>query len=166
MPRKPLTHEEFMEKFYVKNKNAENIEILGKYTNTRTKIKCKCKIDGHEWEATPGNLLRNHGCPICGGTIKKNHEEFINELNKINDNIEIIGEYINNRTKIKCKCKIDGYEWETKPNDLLNSHGCPICGEKLRRKNKTKTHEYFILELNKINDNIEIIELKSNVNVK
>ena len=36
MPRK-LTHEEFMEKFYEKNKNAENIEILGEYKGSKIK---------------------------------------------------------------------------------------------------------------------------------
>ena len=44
MSRK-LTHEEFIEKFYKKNKNAENIEILGKYIKSNIKIKCRCKID-------------------------------------------------------------------------------------------------------------------------
>ena len=90
MPRK-LTHEEFIEKFYKKNKNAENIEILGEYVNNATKIKCKCKIDGHEWEVKPNDLLNNHGCPKCVGNIKnKTTEYFINELKEINDNIEII----------------------------------------------------------------------------
>ena len=65
MGRKPLTHEEFMEKFYVKNKNAENIEILGEYVNNKTKIKVRCKKDGYEWEATPKHLLNEVGCPKC-----------------------------------------------------------------------------------------------------
>ena len=46
-----------MEKFYKKNKNAENIEILGEYENNKTKIKCRCKIDEYEWSATPHSLL-------------------------------------------------------------------------------------------------------------
>ena len=64
MTRK-LTHEEFLERFYEKNKNAENIEILGEYVNNYTKIKCRCKIDGYEWEAKPNNLLNGYGCPKC-----------------------------------------------------------------------------------------------------
>ena len=66
-----LTHEEFMEKFYEKNENAENIEILGEYINSRTKIKCKCKIDGYEWEATPNNLLNGTGCHKCKSNKEK-----------------------------------------------------------------------------------------------
>ena len=159
-----LTHEEFMEKFYVKNENAENIEILGEYINNRTKIKCKCKIDGYEWEATPNNLLNGTGCHKCkSNKEKKTHKEFINELKEINDDIEILGEYVNNRTKIKCKCKIDEYEWSATPHSLLDGKtGCPKCAGKI----KDKTTKYFIQEMKKINDDIEILGKYKGTGVK
>ena len=154
MPRKPLTHEEFMEKFYEKNLNAENVEILSEYKNARTKIKCKCKIDGYEWNAMPSNLLNGTGCKICCDNKKKlTHEEFINRMKEVNNDIEILGEYINNATKIKCRCKIDNYIFETRPQDLLNGIGCPKCSNKI----KNKTTGYFINELKEINDNIEVL---------
>ena len=59
---------------------------------------------------------------------KKTHEEFENELYKINDKIEILGTYNGIHTKIKCRCKIDGYIWNAEPNHLLHGHGCPLCG--------------------------------------
>ena len=153
MPRKPLTHEEFMEKFYIKNENAENIEILGEYKGSKIKIKCRCKIDGYEWESKPSDLLyKNCGCPKCGGNASKTTEEFINELKEINNNIEIIGEYKTSYIKIKCRCKLDGYEWETTPTNLLNNHGCPKCSGKVR-----KNTEYFINELKEINNDIEVL---------
>ena len=148
-----LTHGEFLERFYEKNKNADNIEILGEYINNRTKIKCKCKIDGYEWSATPNNLLNGQGCPKCGRNASKTTEYFINELKEINKNIEVLGEYINDKTKIKVKCKKDGHEWETTPNNLLHGYGCPKCSGNIRNK----TTEYFINELKQINDNIEIL---------
>ena len=87
-----LTHEEFLERFYVKNKNADNIEILGEYVSSKSKIKVRCKIDGYEWEATPNNLLKGQGCPKCSGNIRnKTTEYFINELKEVNENIEILG---------------------------------------------------------------------------
>ena len=134
------THEEFIRDFYTKNKNAENIEILGEYKGNKTKIKCKCKIDGHEWKATPHNLLNGTGCPKCSGNIKnKTTEYFINELKEINDNIEVLGEYKDALTKIKVRCKLDGYEWETKPNNLLNvKTGCPKCNESKGEKRVAK----------------------------
>ena len=158
MGRKPLTHEQFMEKFYVKNKNAENIEILGEYVNNKTKIKVRCKIDGHEWEVIPSSLLSGTGCPKCGykkngENSKKTTEEFIKELKKVNNDIEILGEYVNNYTKIKCKCKIDGHKWETKPSHLLDGHGCPKCANNKMKK----TTEEFIKELKETNEDIEIL---------
>ena len=158
---KRLTHEEFMKKFYAKNKSAENIEILGEYVNSRTKIKCKCKIDGYEWEATPNSLLSGRGCPKCSGKVRKNTEYFINEMKEINDNIEILGEYVNSRTKIKCKCKLDGYEWKARPNSLLMGTGCPKC-----YGNANKTTEEFKQEIKEINDNIEILGKYTNDRTK
>lgn len=149
---KRLTHEEFMERFYKKNKNAENIEILGTYEKNNIKIKCRCKIDGYEWETTPNSLISNCGCPKCGGKVIRTYKEFIQEIKEINSNIEIVGEYKDTQTKIKCKCKKDGYEWETRPSDLLNGTGCPKCAGVIK-----KTNEEFINELNKINNDIEIL---------
>ena len=144
-----LTHEEFMEKFYNQNPNAHNIEILGEYVNNKTKIKCKCKIDGHEWSATPNDLLNGSGCLKCSGKMQKTHEEFIKEMNEINPNIEILGEYVNSSTNIKCRCKIDGHEWTPKPHNLLSlGQGCPKCnsskGEKAIAKHLKDNDMDFI----------------------
>ena len=49
---------------------------------------------------------------------RKTHSEFIEEMNEINADIEILGKYINNREKIKCRCLIDNYEWEAIPSNL------------------------------------------------
>ena len=148
-----LTHEEFMERFYEKNENAENIEILGKYINTRTKIKVRCKIDGYEWEVRPNSLLSGEGCPKCSGNVKnKTTEYFINELKEVNDNIEILGEYKGNSIKIKCRCKKDGHEWEAIPSSLLSGYGCPKCAG-----NINKTTEEFRNELKEVNSDIEVL---------
>lgn len=85
------THEEFLNKFYEKNENAQDIEVLGTYAGVFNKIKCRCKIDGYEWEPTPGNLLHAHGCPKCAGILKPTHEEFKEKLYEINTDIEILG---------------------------------------------------------------------------
>lgn len=62
------------------------IEIIGEYVNNRTKIKCRCKDCGNEWEATPSNLLKYRGCPACSASkgekfiayyLKENNIAFI-----------------------------------------------------------------------------------------
>lgn len=118
------THEEFIEGMKIKN---PKIEILGEYTNNKIKIKCKCLVDNYIWDVRPDDLLKGHGCPKCGGVLRRTTKEFIEEMKIKNPNIEILGKYINNKTKIKCRCLIDGCIWETVPKSILSGCGCPKC---------------------------------------
>ena len=88
---------------------------------------------------------------------KKTHQEFIQELEQLNPNIEILSEYKSTHTKIKCRCLIDGNIWEAEPSKLLNGRGCPICGQNKRIKCRTKTHDVFVDEIKQINPNITIV---------
>lgn len=95
---------------------------------------------------------------------KRTHEEFINLMNTKNPNIEIVGKYINAKTKIQCICKIDHYEWQADPDHLLGDRGCPMCA-KIKRNNshKKKTHEQFVEECKIANPNIEILRTYNGV---
>lgn len=130
------THEEFITELFLIN---SNIEVLGEYIGCMTKIKCKCKIDGHIWYITPNNLLSGHGCPVCKGRktseiFKTTHDDFIRKLHLINNDIEILSEYTRTHDKIKCKCKIDDYVWTTTPHHLLEGYGCPKCNSSIGEK--------------------------------
>jgi len=89
--------------------------------------------------------------------MKKTTLDFINEMKIVNPNIIILGEYINNKTKIKCKCNIDNTEWMVKPNNLLSGSGCPVCGKKKQISKIVKTNQEFLEQLNNINPNIEVL---------
>lgn len=150
---KQRTHEEFVDLLSEKNKN---IEVISRYTKAREKILVRCKICKNEWNVTPDSLLSGSGCPKCYynklSKIKtKTHEEFFNEMKNINPNIEVIGKYINARTKIKVMCKKDKHMWESTPDNLLNGCGCPKCA------GKTITTKIFVEEMKNINKNIDII---------
>lgn len=162
------THKEFVKEL---NSINENIEIMSRYKNDGVKVLCRCKIDNHEWEATPNNLLRGYGCPKCGELRRinlrtKKHSEFIKELKLVNPNIEVLSEYSRSDKKIKCRCKIDSHEWEALPSSLLYGQGCPECGISRSAKARTKTHDVFIKELNKVNPNIEAMEEYKKNNIK
>ena len=86
MPRRK-THEEFIEEMKAIN---PDIEILGEYIGAREKVLCRCRIDGYEWEITPTHLLRGQGCPKCGGSLKKTHKEFVEEMSHINSAMVLI----------------------------------------------------------------------------
>lgn len=146
---KKLTHEEYVERVKIVN---PNIEVLGEYINSQTKILHKCKIDGYEWYVTPSNILKHIGCPKCSGKNKKTHEEYVTEVNKINSNIEVVEKYINNHTNILHRCKIDGFEWMASPHNILHGRKCPRCAKK-----EKYDHEEYINRVAKINPNIEVI---------
>lgn len=155
------THEEFLEEL---NKINPNIEALEKYQGQKIKIKCRCKVCGREWEAFPGGLLQGSRCPSCVIKSKtKTHEEFIKELNEINPNIEILGKYQNGRTKIRCRCKVCGYEWEPLPCNLIQGGGCRQCVIDKLRKKLRKSQEVFEEEVKNINENIVVLEKYVNI---
>ena len=110
-----------------------NIQVIGKYTNTNTKIHCKCLLHGSEFDALPINMLHSHnGCRKCSGEklsqIKtKTHDQFVIDLKNVNPNIDVVGTYINTDEKVKVKCLIDGYEWNADPRKLLRGGMCPVC---------------------------------------
>ncbi|EGT4138502.1 hypothetical protein EQZ09_11950 [Clostridium perfringens] len=127
------TTEEFKKEIY--DKYGNKYEVLEEYKNTNTKMlvrhNCK-KCNFHKWRITPSKLLNGRGCPICGGTIKKTHDEFVRDVKeKYGDEYKILGNYINNNTKILVKHnsnKCNFHEWKVTPKNLLKNHGCPVCG--------------------------------------
>lgn len=55
------THASFLEEMHNK---FPMIEVIGTYTNSKTKVAVKCKTCGFEWSATPSNLLLR-SCKRC-----------------------------------------------------------------------------------------------------
>ena len=84
---------------------------------------------------------------------RKTHEEFIQQMKKINSDIEFLSEYITSKTKIHCKCKIDGHEWCPQPSNLLQGQGCPKCSGRI------KTHKEFVSDMKIINPSIKIMNV-------
>lgn len=146
MSRK-LTQKEFIDKMH---QIHPNIEVLSTYINNATKVKCKCLKCGNVWDVIPRNLLRSikpSGCPICFRKKKANMQrinpsQFVNRMNIVNPNIEIIDTYIDYNTKLLCKCKICQNTFYKDPSHLLRGQGCPYCSKQstinARRGNKGK----------------------------
>lgn len=126
------SHKQF--KYEIDNKYDGKIVLLSKYKGSHYKIKCKCIIHNTIWETTPTSLLSNSvGCPTCISEAtcdrcRKSNEQFLNELSKVNPHIEPLEPYIDDHSKIKCKCTIHNYEWYALPNKILHRKtGCPKC---------------------------------------
>lgn len=59
--------------------------------------------------------------------MARTHEQFVNELNKINPDIEVIGQYTKVNERINVRCRVCGKEWSPMPYSLLSGKGCPHC---------------------------------------
>ena len=44
--------------------------------------------------------------------LAKTHEQFVEELKSINDQIEVLGRYTKVAERIRVKCRVCGKEWE------------------------------------------------------
>lgn len=137
---KQKTHEEFMKKF--KTLGNQNIIILGRYIGAKTKILVKCTIDGHEWYATPSNLLKGRGCPICSG------KQVVKEINSIAaKRPDLLVYFVNKddaykatcgcRRRLNLKCPDCG-TFKSMAAYNLTEHGfsCQVCGDGISYPNK------------------------------
>ena len=150
MPKK-LTCKEYVDRV---NEINPNIDVLGEYIGTNIKILHRCKIDGYEWYATPNSVLNGHGCPMCYyNKNKKTTEEYIQEVAKLNPDIEVIGQYIGAKTKILHRCKIDNHEWMATPSNILQGTGCPEC----KKRNLEITHEEYVKKAFDVNPDVEVV---------
>lgn len=125
------THEDYMQELSIKN---PNVEVIGRYMGHQIKTLHHCLIHDEYWETIPSNALKGCGCRKCLGEkisekCCKTHEQYVKDVEEINPDVEVVGQYINAKTPILHKCKIDGYEWMAIPFIILAGYGCPQCNE-------------------------------------
>lgn len=130
------------------------VMLLTPYENMQTNILCRCRKCGNERYYNPRYLLRGVGCKVCSGNGKKTQEQFLKEMQQVNRQIKIKGEYINAVTPVECECLQCGEKWAPTPDSLLHRHGCPKCAG-----NKRKTQTEFEEKMREINPNIELVGL-------
>lgn len=128
-----------------------DIEILSNYVNWDTKIKCKCKKCGYEWDGRASVLLSGGGCKKCGyhkiwdSRGRKTTEEARNEINEKYSNIIMTGNYNGSHENTLFKCKIHNETWESSFIRVLRGEcKCPICAVESIRKRCGFTTEEFI----------------------
>ena len=157
------THEDFVSEL---KKINPNILILpdAKYKTVHSKVKCKCLICGYEWEGICGNLLHGSGCKRCATekTISyqsHSHNWFLEQMCLIHPDINVLSPFKSMKTIVRCRCNVDGNEWITTPDSLLNrKSGCRICSNRTRGILSRKSNEEFVYDLSMINPNIYPLE--------
>ena len=94
--------------------------------------------------------------------MRKTTESFIKEVSALYPHIQVLDEYVNSSSRIKCKCSVCGQIWNPIPNNLLRGHGCPKCASAESAKKRAKTSAQFVKELSEINPKIEVLDNYTN----
>lgn len=132
---------------------GRNIQRLGDYINTRTKIKWLCS-KGHEWNAFPDTILRGHGCPKCAGNMPLTNAEVDSRLD--GRNIQRLENYNGSDNKLMWHCLVTGcgHKWSATPHDILSGYGCPKCAGNSRLTNADIDNRLIGKDIQRMSDYI------------
>ena len=129
MPRKAKTHEEFVQE--INEKYPNKYRFHSRYVNSNSRISTEYISCGHIVDTVAQHIQRGAGCPICRRGVQLTQEEFENNFYDMfgKDEYSIVGNYINNRTKVsvrhnKCNMVFDIIPSNTFGRKICN---CPKC---------------------------------------
>lgn len=114
------------------SKKYPHITAIGKYYGMSKETLFYCSKHDVQWLSTPDNILRGHGCKMCGFEKmsvknKRQHEEYLDKLKEKSAPVDIIEEYKGANVKVLHRCKKCGYEWKATPGNILYGNMCPKC---------------------------------------
>lgn len=117
---KRITHEEYVDWI---NNNRPDYEVVGTYVNTSTKILHRHKHTNLEWLCSPEKFKLGVSHPkisrVNGSVAKRTHEEYVAWVNNNRPNYEVIGTYVNVKTKIAHCHTETGTEWLCSPEKFM-----------------------------------------------
>lgn len=154
-----------------KKYNGKITVLSNEYKNNKENLLVICNDCKNKRFVSYNKLMSNSVCPWCSKKIKKTKETFQEEINNLYPNNEytVLGEYINNSTKIKIKHNFCGNIFETRPGNLLQGHKCPKCShgsikytfDEYKNIFERKNKNFFIKEIYYNNKNDVILECKN-----
>ena len=111
---------------------SPNIEILSGYENVTSRVRCRCKIDNHEWEGIVYNLINGHGCPKCRSilisqTFRRDKLDFDAKLAELTSDIVCVGEFTVTHDNALFQCLKCNREFRSTPHNVLQGSRCPYC---------------------------------------
>lgn len=106
-------------------------KILSLYINVNVKVLLECK-NKHKWEVTPHSIKCGTWCFNCLHNTDDAKIKF--ETKVKHKNGKILGQYINNKTKVLIECE-NGHKWKVIPYNIDKGTWCKICrNDKLRQE--------------------------------
>lgn len=138
---KRKTHEEFVKE--IARVVGDDYAVLGKYTNSMTKVEMIHKVCGTIFYPTPNNFKKGSRCPECSRKaqykeMRKTNEEFLNEFKSIfGDEYTPLTEYTTSAAKVQVRHNSPNCEFHTfyaSANNLLTKNsGCPKCANNIKK---------------------------------
>ena len=109
---------------------------LEEYAGAHVKIMHSCGICKHQWQATPGSIRNNHGCPSCYQlSVRKPLNQVISELSYLNWELVDLAEYKNSYTPLHLKHCCGEIVKSNLDRVLRKQKRCLICNPvKLRKR--------------------------------
>lgn len=106
--------------------------LFGEYNAQKRKIGVSCKICNNQFDVFLDSFAkRQTACSFCKSPKLLTNEKFLSRLSEVNSMVIPLDTYVDSKTSIKCKCKVDGYEWNTTPARLISGQGCPLCSRQV-----------------------------------
>lgn len=138
-----------------------NLTTAKKYIN----LQYDC---GHEDSTILSDLMvkgTKSICRICNPQryTYKEESKFIEEINSINPDLELLDKYVNDNTYLEVRSKSCNHKWKILPHNFLAKHTlakCPTCEPKSNNRSSEGEEELakFISKFTKISRNPKILD--------
>ena len=119
---------------FATSKGGECLAV--EYITARQKLRWRC-AQGHEWYATPDNILRRGTwCPDCKPeALRKAFAHSIETMREIASDrggVCLSNEYKNSKSILRWRCAM-GHEWDSAASNVVSGTWCPRCAIATRR---------------------------------
>lgn len=132
-------------------------KLSGEYINNSTKVLLMC-LKGHEYKVVPSSFKVGRRCKKCAGLCPIQAEEQFRIIID-SEKYEIIGDYVDSRTKVECICSL-GHRVLINPSSFKIGHRCIRCA----RKCPEQAGEEFIQTLE--DENYQLLEMYKGYDVR
>lgn len=141
-----ISESEYIER--IRKVSTSRYDLIGfaePFHGNGTKCKCRCLVDGNEWDtATIKQLIRGNGCPQCGGVRRWSANDYAERINKASMGkhsfVRWDVAFKNQLSKAVCECTACLGEFSSIASNLINrGTGCPTCQRSKANKKCSKT---------------------------
>lgn len=127
----PTPTEEELRQMIKESKDGEDYLLVSDYTKMSKKAKfLHTKCEKTFYMRPTDFIYKNQRCPNCSGVKKYTTETFKDKVLEITEGEYLpLGEYINNKIKVRMKHLECGHEWDVRPDQFLSGSRCRLCSK-------------------------------------